>query len=122
MIGKGNFSGAGRQLGNIWASALQSPDFWLTIAVSATVANLSIPKSQVSRIGRELKGWLGRDYRKIINKSGDMVFLSKKGDRRIRFDLNNPSPHKNPHMHIEELKSNGKWTGKRIYPKDIASE
>ena len=42
------------------------------------------------------------------NQSGDKVFFSKDGTRKIRFDLNNPSPHNSPHINVEEL-FNGKW-------------
>jgi len=44
----------------------------------------------------------------ITNKSGDKVFISSDGTRRIRFDINNTSPHNNPHGHVEEF-INGKW-------------
>jgi len=63
--------------------------------------------------------WLGADARGIQNASGDMVFVNKTGTRRVRFDLNNPHPHQNPHMHVEEL-IDGKWDKSGpIYPTDV---
>jgi len=48
-----------------------------------------------------------------------MAIISKGGIKRIGFDINNPSPHNNPHGHIEEL-INGKWVKSGpIYPKDV---
>lgn len=49
MIDKGNFSGAGRQLGNIWASALQSPDFWLTAAFSLGAGALNLNAKEIGK-------------------------------------------------------------------------
>ncbi|WP_202813803.1 hypothetical protein [Defluviitalea phaphyphila] len=49
-----------------------------------------------------MKDWLGKDAKVITNKSGDKVFISSDGTRRIRFDINNTHPHSNPHGHIEE--------------------
>ncbi len=65
------------------------------------------------------KEWLGPDSKVITNPAGDKVFLSKDGTRRVRFDINNPSPHKNPHMHAEEL-IDGKWVKSGpIYPQGV---
>jgi hypothetical protein len=55
----------------------------------------------------------------ISNKAGDKVFVSEKGTRRIRADFNNPKPHNNPHLHVEEL-INGRWNKSGpIYPVGI---
>ncbi|MBM4344443.1 MAG: hypothetical protein FJ100_13825 [Deltaproteobacteria bacterium] len=63
--------------------------------------------------------WLGDDYVVMTNGAGDKVFMSKDGLRKLRFDLNRPSPHENPHSHIEEL-INGKWhKSGAIYPADV---
>jgi hypothetical protein len=72
----------------------------------------------VDDVARHAKEWLGKDYKVIINKAGDDVFMSKDRLRKIRFDIRNPTPHKNPHVHLEQL-INGKWKGVRIYPKDV---
>ncbi len=37
--------------------------------------------------------------------------------RRIK-DTENPSPHNNPHVHIEK-KVNGRWKTERIWPTDV---
>ena len=52
MIGKGNFSGAGRQLGNIWAGALQSPDFWLTAAFLLGAGPLNLNAKGINNLLR----------------------------------------------------------------------
>jgi hypothetical protein len=66
------------------------------------------------------KAWLGADCRAITNPSGDMVFMSKDGLRKFRFDIKNPNRDL-PHVHLEVL-HNGKWRdaakgNHRIYPK-----
>ena len=66
-----------------------------------------------------MKDWLGKDARVITNKNGDKVFISGDGTKRIRFDINNTSPHNNPHGHVEQL-INGKWVKSGpTYPKDV---
>ncbi len=65
--------------------------------------------------------FLGKDARVITNKAGDKIFVSKDGLRRVRFDINRPNPHKNPHAHVEEF-INGKWQSARAYPKDVLPE
>ena len=68
---------------------------------------------------KEESEWLGSEFRAITNKSGDKVFLSVDGTKRVRFDLNNTAPHKNPHGHVEQL-VNGKWIKSGpIYPTDV---
>ena len=68
---------------------------------------------------KQTQSWLDKNYEVITNKAGDKIFISKDGARRIRFDLNNPSPHKNPHAHVEEL-INGKWTKSGpVYTKNV---
>jgi hypothetical protein len=63
--------------------------------------------------------WLGPNVRVITNRSGDKVFLSDDGLRRIRFDIRNPAPHTSPHAHVEEL-VNGRWVKSGpIFPKDV---
>jgi hypothetical protein len=55
----------------------------------------------------------------IRNEAGDSVFLSKDGVRRVRFDFQNPTPHQNPHAHVE-VKINDKWVKSGpIYPSDV---
>lgn len=54
----------------------------------------------------------------MTNTSDDLIILSKDGNRKIRFDINNPSPHNNPHVHIEK-KVNGKWKTERSWPADV---
>ena len=56
----------------------------------------------------EAKQFLGQDAKVITNKSGDKVFLSNDGMRRIHFDINNPNPHFSPHANVE-YKIGDKW-------------
>jgi len=47
------------------------------------------------------------------------VLISRDGTRRVRFDINNPSPHANAHGHVEVL-VNGKWVKSGpIYTTDV---
>ena len=64
----------------------------------------------------------GRRRSRRDNKAGDKVFINKAGTWRVRFDINNPSPHQNPHSHVEELTS-GKWLKSGpIYPTDVVPQ
>ena len=75
--------------------------------------------NKVTDLAKDIKDWLGKDARVITNKNGDKVFMSGDGTKRIRFDINNTSPHNNPHGHVEEL-VNGKWVKSGpIYPTDV---
>ncbi len=58
----------------------------------------------VRAAGEAAERYLGEGFRNIKNKAGDTVFVSKDGTRRVRFDINRPAPHKNPHMHIDKLR------------------
>jgi hypothetical protein len=63
--------------------------------------------------------WLGPNSRAIINEAKDAIFQSNDGLREIRFDFNNPSPHKKPHIHLIEytIKKNKKeiFVERRIF-------
>lgn len=75
--------------------------------------------NKVTDLAKDMKDWLGKDAKVITNKNGDKVFISSDGTRRIRFDINNTSPHNNPHGHVEQL-VNGKWVKSGpLYPKDV---
>lgn len=75
--------------------------------------------NKVTDLAKDMKDWLGKDARVITNKNRDKVFMSGDGTKRIRFDINNTSPHNNPHGHVEEL-VNGKWVKSGpIYPIDV---
>ncbi|TVL96339.1 MAG: hypothetical protein CV087_23810, partial [Candidatus Brocadia sp. WS118] len=75
-------------------------------------------KNSVDDVARTIENFLGKDAKVITNKSGDKIFLSKDGTKRIRFDINNTSPHNAPHGHAEMFK-NGQWKKSGpIYPKE----
>ncbi len=76
-------------------------------------------EEKIRGLSQEAAHWLGGDVRIIRNASGDTIFLSKDGTKRLRFDINNPAPHTNPHGHVEQL-VNGKWEKSGpLYPKDV---
>ena len=84
-----------------------------------TVEGAGNVPNKVTDLAKNMKDWLGKDARVITNKNGDKVFMSGDGTKRIRFDINNTSPHNNPHGHVEEL-VNGKWVKSGpIYPTDV---
>lgn len=67
--------------------------------------------------------FLGSGTKAIPTKNGDLVLLSKDGTRRVRFDINHPKPHKNPHMHVEVRNPDGTWNKSgQIYPRDVPHE
>jgi hypothetical protein len=68
--------------------------------------------------------FLGPGAKGILNRSDDLILLSKDKLRRVRFDINNPFPHKSPHGHVEFFNGN-KWKQlqpKQIYPKNVLKE
>jgi hypothetical protein len=86
-----------------------------------SILQISCPeKNIVDEVAIQLKQWLQEDYNVITNKSGDKVFLSKDGLRKVRYDFIN-SHGTQPHMLIE-IKVNDEWIDAadihRIYPKD----
>jgi hypothetical protein len=87
---------------------------------STTSAIETLTTSKIDPIVHQVKDFLGDSVRIITNESGDKIFLSEDGLRRVRFDINNPYPHINVHAHIEES-INGKWTshGGQLFPIDV---
>ncbi|MCL2425179.1 MAG: hypothetical protein FWD05_02465 [Oscillospiraceae bacterium] len=74
-------------------------------------------------LSRQASDWLGPNTRIVTNSSGDKIFISADGMRKIRFDINNPLPHNNPHVHIE-IFVNGRWKPAssavtQIYPSNV---
>jgi hypothetical protein len=66
-----------------------------------------------------INSYLGEGTRLIKNEAGDLVFISKDGLRKVRFDFISPKPHNNPHMHVEHF-SGRKWRDSgQIYPIDV---
>ena len=75
--------------------------------------------SKVLNLEREISNWLGSNTKMIKKTSGDRLFVSNNGAKRVRFDLKHPAPHSNSHGHIEEF-INGTWNKSGpIYPIDI---
>jgi hypothetical protein len=86
-------------------------------SVGAQVSGIKI--AEAAQLEKSLSEWLGEGTQFIRNKSGDPVFLSKDGLRKVRFDFNKPAPHLSPHLHIEHL-VNGEWQEiSRVYPIDV---
>jgi RHS repeat-associated protein len=87
---------------------------------AATVADDAAESvGRVSETARKIEYWLGPGARTIRNDAGDLVVVSRDGTRRVRFDVNRPYPHENPHAHVEEL-VNGRWVKSGpIFPKDV---
>ncbi|MCP5362253.1 MAG: hypothetical protein H6908_06455 [Hyphomicrobiales bacterium] len=49
----------------------------------------------------------GKPERVFRNPSGDLIMM--KGKKKIRFDIQNPHPHKEPHFHLQKQTNSGKW-------------
>jgi hypothetical protein len=65
---------------------------------------------------KKAKEFVGGDARAMHNEAGDLIIESKDGLRQIRFDLKNPSPHAEPHVHIVRFQRvrNGKEIDKNV--------
>lgn len=119
-IFSGNIGGALSELGKMWGNALSDPSFYYSIAASIFVTGSAIPShnKRVGFVAAKMRNWIGKDAEIITNTSDDLIILSKDGNRKIRFNLNNPSPHNNPYVHVEK-KVNGKWKTERVWPTDV---
>ena len=83
----------------------------------------STTPNNLTDLSSGIRNWLGNDARVITNNSGDKIFLSNDGLRRVRFDINRTHPHNNPHGHFEH-KIGNIWApvdpdNPQIYPLDV---
>jgi len=98
------------------------PEEGLSNIISKGADEAAASANKIQNIVTNVKGWLGDKARMIKNAYDDTVIISEDGTRRVRFDINNPSPHENPHGHVEEL-INGKWEKSGpLYPTDVPNE
>lgn len=84
-------------------------------------------KSRVNKAADAIEDYLGPGAKPKINEAGDLVIESADGAKKVRFDINDPSPHKSPHGHVEEFKKvknkmKPKYKSGPIYPKDVSHE
>ena len=113
----GDFRGFFNELGKQWENAIYNSDFWIGVAFSVAGSNSN--NAKINQLAKDLRKWVGNDARGFVNKSNDLIILSKDQTRRIRFDLNNYQPHQHPHAHVEEY-TNGNWEKSGpLYPKDV---
>lgn len=91
--------------------------------VSATIKS-GVPKSKIVNVANDIEGYLGEGaYLHKNSKPGNPVFMSSDGKKRVRFDLADPAPHKNPHAHVEYEITKGKWKKSgQLYPNDVPKE
>ena len=110
-----------RMVGTEMAAQWTTPEL-IVAGLSAGAAGYSSLQSaaNIGKVANSARGWLGRGYKVIRNKSGDYIFTSRDGLRKMRFDLKNTTGDR-PHIHLEVYR-NGKWrdatTTHRIYPKN----
>jgi hypothetical protein len=79
----------------------------------------SFDKLKVLEAEKMIKAYLGENSLLIRNQAQDLVLISQDRLRKVRFDFNNPKPHNNPHMHVEQIKGS-KWKDSgQIYPVDV---
>ncbi|MBX7067641.1 MAG: RHS repeat-associated core domain-containing protein [Parachlamydiales bacterium] len=88
------------------------------VAEEKMLESLALKPDKVAEIEKMIESYLGEGTLMRRNNFGDLVFLSQDGLRRVRFDFIRPSPHNNPHMHVD-LKIENKWIESRIYPIDV---
>jgi hypothetical protein len=90
--------------------------------LAAAVQSSLCGNQKISNAVQSMSDWLGPNAQVRTNRSGDKIFLSENGNRKIRFDLNNPSPYANSHGHVEEF-VNGHWIKSGpIYPNDLPNK
>jgi hypothetical protein len=79
----------------------------------------AISKAGGGAVRNLVEDWLGPNTRVITNPAGDKIFLSEDGLRRVRADFNNPAPHLNPHVHVEEFIGDRWVKSGPLYPTDV---
>ena len=80
---------------------------WEAVTVARIVAGLATPlvtrvasARRINQAAKAIENYFGgKPDRVFPNDAGDVVLM--KGDKKIRFDINNHSPHDEPHFHIE---------------------
>jgi len=98
-------------IGGITALSARGAIFAVRIAMGISRGIYSSRK--IRKAAKEIEKFFGGKPDRIFrNPSNDIIIM--KGNKKIRFDINNPHPHKNPHFHILKKRPNGKWisTGK----------
>jgi len=83
------------------------------------LASQNFSKSKIQKAEGMINSYLGEGTRLIKNEAQDLVFISKDGLRKVRFDFVSPKPHNNPHMHVEKLNGRKWWDSGQIYPIDV---
>lgn len=99
--------------------------------VPIQITNIASKASKSSLLNHEnfikkLEIFLGKDSRAFKNIHGDLLIESKDGLRQFRMDINNVTPHKNPHTHLieYEMRKGRKFEimNERNYPIDVNPE
>ena len=96
-------------------------------AAKTLAAAKAAAAAKVAKTADKITDYLGPGAKAKINKAGDLVIESADGTRTVRFDINNPNPHRSPHLHVEEYKrvKNKKkptYESGPLYPKDVPHE
>ncbi|MEO6696244.1 MAG: RHS repeat-associated core domain-containing protein, partial [Ignavibacteria bacterium] len=61
----------------------------------------SVKDVNIEVVGKTMIDFLGEGTRKVTNKAGDVLFVSKDNLRKVRFDINKFNPHDFKHIDIE---------------------
>jgi RHS repeat-associated protein len=78
--------------------------------------------TRIGKVWQQVQEWLGKTGRIITKESGNKIFMNADETKKLRFDLKDPHPHQNPHVHVEE-KIDGTWKKSGpIYPSDVPHE
>ena len=99
--------------GDMCASEVQDT----TQIVEESAPALENAVTKVEQAADDIYNWLGDDAIPDRNDAGDFFVRNAENTKRFRFDYNDPSPHEDPHMHLDWLDEAGKWITKRIFPK-----
>ena len=89
---------------------------WEAVAAARIVAGLAAPvlvrvasTRRINQAAKAIEEYLGGKPDKVFrNPAEDLVIM--RGDKKIRFDINNHSHHDEPHYHIEKGVHNGRRT------------
>jgi hypothetical protein len=62
--------------------------------------------TKIDNAAKAIEDFLGGEGKIIKNADGDTILM--RGDKKIRFDINDPHGD-NPHFHLEQQTPSGKW-------------
>ena len=82
------------------------------------IGNVLRQTIRIRRAAHAIEEYLGGKPERVFrNNAGDIMVMGN--GKKVRFDINNFSPHDRPHFHVERMNANGRWVDdgtSHVYP------